>query len=347
MQRRQFLASSVMGLVGGAVAGMAWSRVAAGVAAKGASSAGAGAAVRADHAGLHADLEAARRYERERRFIETPFGRIAYIERGTGPAALFLHGFPLNSFQWRGVIDRLSGERRCLAPDSMGLGRTDVAAGQSLTPASQVEMLAAFLDRLGVRDVELIANDSGGAVAQLFLCRHPQRVRSLLLTNCDVEVDSPPPALDPVIDLARRGLFPDLWLDPWLHHKDIARSPEGLGGMCYSDPAHPSDVALEQYLAPLVASPERKAQVNRYVLGLTPNPLAGIESQLRKCTLPVRIVWGMSDTIFKTRNPDYLAGILPNVTGIRRLESARLFFPEEHPDIIAAEARLLWSAHRG
>ena len=228
----------------------------------------------------------------------------------------------------------------------MGLGRTEVVPGQSLTPASQVQMLAAFLDRLTVREVDLIANDSGGAVAQLFLCRYPQRVRSLLLTNCDVEVDSPPPALDPVIDLARRDLFPDLWLDPWLHHKDIARSPQGLGGMCYSNPAHPTDVALEQYLAPLVASAERKAQVNRYVLGLTPNPLAGIESQLRKCTLPTRIVWGMGDTIFKTSSPDYLAGILPNVTGIRRLENAKLFFPEEYPDIIAAEARLLWSARR-
>src|SRR6266478_5652916 len=130
------------------------------------------------------DNAAARRYDRERRFAETPFGRIAYIDRGTGPAALFLHGFPLSSFQWRGAIDRLSAQRRCLAPDSMGLGHTEVAAGQSVTPSAQADMLAAFLDRLSVRDVDLVANDSGGAVAQLFVTRYPQRVRSLLLTNC-------------------------------------------------------------------------------------------------------------------------------------------------------------------
>jgi haloalkane dehalogenase len=53
-----------------------------------------------------------------------PFGRIAHIDRGTGPAALFLHGFPLSSFQWRGAIDRLKHVRRCLAPDFMGLGHT-------------------------------------------------------------------------------------------------------------------------------------------------------------------------------------------------------------------------------
>jgi pimeloyl-ACP methyl ester carboxylesterase len=203
-------------------------------------------------------------------------------------------------------------------------------------------MIAAFLDRLAIRQVDLIANDSGGAVAQLFVIKYPQRVRTLMLTNCDVETDSPPPALVPIIESARAGLYPDLWLDPWLQHKEVARSPTGLGGTCYSDPAHPTDAALEQYLGPLVASPARKALVNRYTLGLTPNPLEGIASQLRACTVPTRIVWGMGDTIFSPRNPDYLAGILPRLTGIRRIQKAKLFFPEEYPDIIAEEARLLW-----
>ncbi len=203
-------------------------------------------------------------------------------------------------------------------------------------------MLAAFLDHLDVRQVDLIANDSGGAVAQLFVTKYPHRVRTLMLTNCDVEIDSPPAALLPAIDLARAGIYPDLWLEPWLQHKEVARSATGLGGLCYSDPAHPTDAALEQYLGPLVASAERKALVNRYTVGLTPNPLQGIAPLLRECTIPTRIVWGMSDTIFSRRNPDYLAGILPRVTGIRRIHNAKLFFPEEYPDVIAGEARLLW-----
>src|ERR1700675_1417573 len=98
------------------------------------------------------DALAARRYDRERRFAETAFGRIAHIDRGTGPAALFLHGFPLSSFQWRGAIDRLSSYRRCLAPDLMGLGHTEVAPGQSVAPAAQADMLTAFLDHLEVRE---------------------------------------------------------------------------------------------------------------------------------------------------------------------------------------------------
>jgi len=289
-----------------------------------------------------ADAAAARRYNSERRFLDTRFGRIAYIDRGKGRPVLFLHGFPLSSFQWRGVIDRLGDTRRCLAPDTMGLGYTEVAPGQGVTPADQVEMITAFLDRLSVDRVDVIANDSGGAIAQLFLVAHPERVRSLLLTNCDVEPDSPPAAVLPIIDVARSGIYPQLYLEPWLHHKDVARSPTGLGGMCYSNPAHPTDAALEQYLGPLVSSPARKDLVNRYTLGLTPNPLQGITARLRECRTPTRIIWGMSDTIFSTRSPEYLAQTLPHVTGIRRIPKAKLFFPEEYPHVIADEARLLW-----
>ncbi|MDB6160767.1 MAG: alpha/beta hydrolase, partial [Gammaproteobacteria bacterium] len=139
MRRREFLAGSVGGLVAGAVTRLAFGGMATGGAASG-GTASSGTASGEDD-------EAARRHDKQRRFAQTTFGRIAYIDRGTGPAALFLHGFPLSSFQWRGAIDWLSAQRRCLAPDSMGLGHTEVAAGQSVTPSAQADMLAAFLDR--------------------------------------------------------------------------------------------------------------------------------------------------------------------------------------------------------
>jgi len=279
-----------------------------------------------------------------RRFVEIPFGRIAYVERGAGPAALFLHGFPLSSFQWRGALDRLSSDRRCIAPDFLGLGFTQVASGQSVAPDAQVEMLIALLDKLSVTTVDLVANDSGGAVAQLFVVRHPSRVRTLLLTNCDVENDSPPPALLPVIELARAGKFADEWLAPWLADKARARSPEGLGGMCYTYPTNPTDEAIEQYLAPLLRSGESKAQLHAYASALAPNPLAGIETKLKRCRVPTRIVWGTGDTIFSPESPSYLDRTFPNSRGVRTVDGAKLFYVEEFPDVIAEEARRLWGA---
>lgn len=281
-------------------------------------------------------------FHASRRYARTSFGDIAYVERGTGDAALFLHGFPLNGFQWRGALDRLSDRRRCIAPDFMGLGYTKIRDGQDVSAHAQAAMLASLLDTLAIDAVDVVASDSGGAVAQIFMTRYRERVRTLLLTNCDVEPDSPPAAVLPVIEMAREGTYPDRWLAPWLADKTLARSAQGLGGLCYSNPAHPTDEAIDCYLGPLVSSARRKAEVNAYAIALSPNPLAGIESELRRCTVPTRIVWGTADTIFSPSSPDYLDRVLPDSRGVRRVPGAKLFFPEEFPDLVADEARALW-----
>jgi len=283
-------------------------------------------------------------FNESRQFIETQFGRIAYVERGAGPlSALFLHGFPLSGFQWRGALERLSPYRRCIAPDFMGLGFTEVSPGQDLRPATQAQMLGAVLDTLSVETVDLVANDSGSAVAQLFAVRFPERVRTMLLTNGDVEFDCPPAALLPVIELAKAGRYADEWLVPWVRDPGLARSPQGLGGLCYSKPGFPSDEGIACYLVPLVSSQERKAMVNAYTVALERNALAGIEPALRRCRAPVKVVWGVADSIFSAESPRYLDRILPRSKGVRRIETAKLFFPEEYPDIIAEEARALWN----
>ena len=277
-----------------------------------------------------------------RQFARTRFGNIAYIDRGRGDAVLFLHGFPLNSFQWRGAIDRLSPYRRCIAPDFMGLGYTRVAQGQSVAPDAQVEMLATLLDELAIASVDVIANDSGGQAAQLFLARYPDRVRTLLLTNCDTEVNSPPAAMGPVIELSKQGKWVDQWLAPWRADTALARSSEGIGGMCYIDPAHPTDEAIATYFTPLLSTPERKGLAHAYAVALEHNPLVGIAPALKNCKVPTRIVWGMGDTIFAPTDADHLDRAFGNSRGVRRLADSKLFWPEERPDVIAEEARKLW-----
>ena len=281
-------------------------------------------------------------FHRTRRFVRTKFGRISYVERGCGDVALFLHGFPLNSFQWRGALDRLSPYRRCIAPDFLAMGYTEVAEGQSVGPDAQVAMLMAFFDKLSIPRVDLVANDSGGAVAQLLVARHPQRVRTLLLTNCDTEPDSPPAAMLPVIALSKEGKFVDQWLAPWRADKVRARSKDGIGGMCYADPTHPTDEAIDAYFAPLVSAPSRKGLVHAYAIALEQNPLTGIEASLKRCTVPTRIVWGTADTIFSSASPGYLNGTFGNSRGVRLVQRAKLFWPEERPEVIAEEAQGLW-----
>jgi pimeloyl-ACP methyl ester carboxylesterase len=286
-----------------------------------------------DVAGFHAS----------RRFATTSFGRIAYVERGRGPAALFLHGLPLNGYQWRGALDRLQDVRRCIAPDFMGLGYGEIPEGQGLAPEAQTEMLAAFLDRLGIVAVDLVASDSGGAVAQLFVARYPERSRTLLLTNCDANEDSPPPPLLPVIAASRAGTFADDVLVPQLTDRARRMKPDGLAACCYTNPESLADDTVRCYLEPLVRTPLRKEQLHDYCVALERNPLLAIETSLRNSRVPMRVVWGTGDVIFSPESPDWLSRTFPMSRGVRRIEGAGLFFQEEMPDIIAEEARMLWS----
>ncbi len=323
MHRREFITVTAGAVAGGAL---------------GCAAHGAGARVAVS---VSTPIDAAA-FHASRRFAGTVFGRIAYVERGGGPAALFVHGLPLNGFQWRGALERLSPYRRCIAPDVMGLGYSEVPEGQSLAPEAQADMLAALLDRLSVPAVDLIGSDSGGAIAQLFVARHPTRVRTLLLTNCDVHEDSPPPALLPVIAASREGRFVDEALVPQLRDKANVRSSTGIGGCCYTDPGYLTDEAVDCYLTPLASSPLRKGQLHAYCVAMERNPLPAIEPALRECQAPLRVVWGTGDTIFDPSGPDWLDRTFPRSRGVRRIEGAKLFFPEEMPDVIAEEARRLW-----
>lgn len=283
-------------------------------------------------------------FARARQFAATPFGQIAFVERGHGPAALFLHGYPLNGFQWRGAIDRLRDVRRCIAPDLMGLGYSDVPASQAITPATQSLMLIALLDHLGVSTCDVVANDSGGMIAQLLATQFPHRIRSLLLTNCDTQDDCPPPSFRPFVALARAGGLADKVIAPALADKSTARGPRGIGGLGYSDPLNPSDETIEMYFAPIVASAKRKMQFDALTIGLGSNSLAGSGDTLRTFESPVRIVWGADDTVFAKAGAQWLDQIFPHSRGVRLVERGKLFFPEEQPDVIASEARTLWNA---
>ena len=219
-------------------------------------------------------------YTKIRRYAQLKNCRVAYVQQGRGHAALFLHGFPLNGFQWRGVISRLAHYHKCIAPDFMGLGYTETAETQEITPETQAEMLAEFLDVLGIKAVDIVANDTGGEIAQLFAAHNPTRVRTLLLSNCDVDTNSPPPSFAPLLAAAQKGILTDSF-DRLLVDKAAARSQRGLGAF-YTNPENLTDEAIEYYFSPLVGTPyERNSSMasqplSRIIRSLQSNQLSEI-----------------------------------------------------------------------
>jgi haloalkane dehalogenase len=94
-----------------------------------------------------------------------------------------------------------------------------------------------------------------------------------------------------------------------------------------------------------VATPLKKAQVDQYAVSMEANLLVPIREELHRWNGPARVVWGLKDTLFGVEWTEWLDRALPGSRGIRRVEGANLFFPEEMPDLSAEEAATLWGIH--
>ena len=97
-----------------------------------------------------------------RRTVATRSGQISYIDIGTGPVALFVHGIATNAFLWRHVIGALTSQRRCIAVDLPLHGRSPVTEEQDLSLAALAAGLDDFCEALGLTGIDLVANDTGG-----------------------------------------------------------------------------------------------------------------------------------------------------------------------------------------
>jgi pimeloyl-ACP methyl ester carboxylesterase len=277
-----------------------------------------------------------------RHSVSTNSGEISYIDIGTGPAALFVHGVGTNAYLWRNVIGPLAGSRRCLAIDLPLHGQTPVAPGQDLSVAALATVLEDFCDALGLASIDLVANDTGGAVAQVFAARNPHRLATFTLTNCDTEGNLPPDAFKPIVDMAAAGeLAPAMAA----MMEDITAARDAAFGSAYEHPADTDPEIIRAYLEPCVGTPERAREFERLLTSLDPGDLKAVEPQLRELQVPTLVVWGDDDPFMDVSWAYWLRDTIPGVTKVVTVDGGKLFFPEERPGDLIVPLTEHWAAH--
>jgi pimeloyl-ACP methyl ester carboxylesterase len=274
--------------------------------------------------------------------VQTPSGRISYVEQGEGPVALFAHGVLLNRHLWRHQLAQLSDIRRCIAVDLLAHGDTEIAPDQDVSVTANARMLSEFLDALQIDQVDLVGNDSGGGIAQIFAATHRERVRSLTLTDCDAHDNWPPEAFKPFLAMAAAGGLRGT-LDAILSDKSIYRSPGALGP-AYEHPDRVSDDTIERYLRPFVRSAQRTRDLQRFLAAFDNAHTRAIEAKLRTLHAPTLIVWGTDDVYFDVKWSRWLADAIPGTRRRVELDGARIFFPEERWEEFNRELRAHWQA---
>ncbi len=264
------------------------------------------------------------------RSIETASGRISYTEAGSGRVALFVHGTLVNKHLWRHQLAGLSDIRRCIAVDLLAHGETEIEPNQDVSFTANANMLKELIDALRIDRVDLIGNHSGGGIAQIFAALHPQRVRTLTLTNCDTHDNWPSAALKPIMDTAAAGSLADS-LNAMLADKTIYRSPDAFGP-AYERPENVSDTDIEIYLRPLVRTAQRTRDFQRFLAAFDHVHTRAVEPQLRQLRVPTLIVWATDDVYFPVKWAYWLAETIPGAKPPVELVGARLLFPEERPE---------------
>lgn len=268
-----------------------------------------------------------------KKFVEVGRAKIAYIGEGNGSPIIFIHGYPTSSFLWRKVISLLSSDYRCYVPDLLGLGDTEVSLEEDYSMPFQAEMIKGFMDALKIDTATIVAHNQGGACGEIFAARYPDRVDSLILTNCVAYDNWPVPRVKLRMRLAKFSITAWVSESYWLM-KLFYRSKFGLKLSVYDGSCITAEVIAE-YLRPIYTSRERKRRFRRFLLSGDCRYTMEIADELRRFDKPTMIVWASEDRFLPV---SWGKRLYDEIQGSRRFEIipfAGHLLPEEKPEELA------------
>jgi pimeloyl-ACP methyl ester carboxylesterase len=265
--------------------------------------------------------------------VTVTHGPLEMFVRGQGPAIVFAHGWLSNANLWRNVVDRLADRYRCIVLDlPLGAHRVPAAADARLDVGACGAIIAEAIERLGLADVTLVGNDSGGAYSQIALSRYPSRVARLVLTSCETPFDEfPPKPFDglPAVaqDADQLGQLLAALEDP------AVRKLDGAFGLLVK---HSLDPAVsDSYALPCVRDPEVVRDVAKVMAGASTEAVhrAG-RALIDRWHKPTLFVWSREDPVFPIEHARRYASELADAS-IVEVDDCYSFTPEDQPAAVA------------
>jgi cis-3-alkyl-4-acyloxetan-2-one decarboxylase len=229
--------------------------------------------------------------------FETPHGvRMSYVDTGSGDeAVLLVHGNPTWSFYYSRLIQSLSPQLRCVAPDHIGMGLSDKPADYPYTLATRIADLEALVAKLGLKRVHLVVHDWGGAIGFGFATRHPELIgRIVVLNTAAFPSKHIPfriaacrwPVIGPLLVRGANGFAgPATWMS--MHRRKLSNAEKAALLLPYDSWAH--RVAVNGFVQDIPMSPDHAtwAALQKVADGLP---------QFKDS--PMLIVWGGKDFCF-------------------------------------------------
>ena len=264
--------------------------------------------------------------------VTLPSGRVAYTERGAGPPVVFVHGLLVNANLWRKVVPTVADAGFCcLALDlPLGAHRVPMPADADLTPSGVAKLIAEFLDALDLTDVTVVANDTGGALTQILMANHPDRIGRVVLTPCDAFEEFFP---EPFTSMPKRVALPGaMWLlSRLLQLPAVQRQPTAYGWVAKRP--IPAEI-VASYVRPSYESRQIRRDTKRFITGVHNRHTIAAAKVLPGFEKPVLLVRATDDRVFPAALFERLAATLPDARLVT-VDDSYAFVSEDQPAELA------------
>ena len=270
--------------------------------------------------------------------IELSAGTIDYEDTGgDGPTLVLLHGLLMDASLWDDVIADLAVDHRCVAPTlPLGAHHHPMHADADLSLRGIARLVAEFLDRLDLRDVTLVGNDTGGALVQLLACEGAARVSRIVLASCDA-FDNFPPGLTGKTLVLTGKLPPTLFglFMQQMRLRPLRRLPIAFGWLTKR-----GDAATARWMKPLLQQREVRRDTVRILRAAAAEKdvLLDAAERLRSYDQPALVVWASEDRVMPPDHGRRLAELLPHGRLVEIADSYTLI-PLDQPGRLAASIR--------
>jgi pimeloyl-ACP methyl ester carboxylesterase len=260
--------------------------------------------------------------------VDTRGGKLRAFSAGSGEPIVFVHGALVNANLWRKVVPLLAPDFRCITLD-MPLGSHELAMPHAdLSPTGLADLIADAITGLGVERPTLVGNDSGGALSQIAVARHPDLVGRLVLTSCDAYDEFPPRFFSVLLWPTRfpalsRALFAPLRI------RALRETPLAFGWLMHTKL---DERAGDSYVLPPLTSPEAGADFSRFMRTANGSHTMAAIEKLRSFDRPALIAWSRDDKFFHAG--ERLAADIPGAR-LEWIENARTFSMEDQPERLA------------
>jgi pimeloyl-ACP methyl ester carboxylesterase len=266
-------------------------------------------------------------------------GTLHYNDSGTGKPIVLLHGYMMGASLWDRVVRLLEGEFRCLVPElPFGAHPAALKPTADLSPAGLGQLVASFLEALDLRDVIVVGNDSGTAVAQVVAARHPERLGGLVLATGDAFDNFPPKLFRPLGVAARTGSLPAMI--SLLRLRPARSLPNAYGWLTLGKPPH--DI-IDRWVAAYFADKGVRRDLRKLTARMHDDEFMNlIATELAKFDKPALLAWATDDKFFPMEHARRFEAIMPNAR-LEMIERSRTWVmidqPERTAELIAGFAR--------